>query len=152
MKERKSTRETKNMIQTALWLPREMHEQLKKEGGERGLGDEIRRRLQFSFEADPPNIGTDLLIGTINRIAIDLEEPWYGSKFAFDAFKAAIAVVLSYFESDVLKTEKPEASAKLRAIYGDENPESVGRILARIALRRSLSDRKANLDMGKKDT
>jgi len=26
MKKRKSTRETKNMIQTALWLPRDVHE------------------------------------------------------------------------------------------------------------------------------
>ena len=47
MRKRKSTRETKNMIQTALWLPRDMHEQLKKAGGERGLGEEIRRRLSF---------------------------------------------------------------------------------------------------------
>ena len=33
------------MIQAALWLPREMHEQLKKAGGERGLGEEIRSRI-----------------------------------------------------------------------------------------------------------
>jgi len=39
----------KNMIQTALWLPRDMHERLKKEGGERGLGEAIRRRIQASF-------------------------------------------------------------------------------------------------------
>ena len=52
MKKRKSTRETKNMIQTALWLPLDMHEKLKKAGGERGLGDEIRRRLQVSFDAE----------------------------------------------------------------------------------------------------
>ena len=41
MQKRKSTGETKNMVQTALWLPREMHEALKKAGGERGLGEEI---------------------------------------------------------------------------------------------------------------
>ena len=49
MKKRKSIRETKNMLQTALWLPRDMHEQLKKAGGERGFGDEIRRRLQYAL-------------------------------------------------------------------------------------------------------
>ena len=54
MQKQKSTRETKNMIQTALWLPRDMHEQLKKAGGERGLGDEIRRRLQITFDAENP--------------------------------------------------------------------------------------------------
>ena len=52
MQKRKSIRETKNMVQTALWLPREMHEALKKAGGERGLGEEIRRKLQIAFEAD----------------------------------------------------------------------------------------------------
>ena len=34
MKKRKSTRETTNMIQTALWLPRDMHEKLKAGGSE----------------------------------------------------------------------------------------------------------------------
>ena len=40
------------MIQSAIWLPRSLHERLRKAGGERGLGKEIRRRLEASFEAE----------------------------------------------------------------------------------------------------
>ena len=54
MRKRKSTRETKNMIQTALWLPRDMHEKLKNEGGAQGFGDEIRRRLRITFDDEEP--------------------------------------------------------------------------------------------------
>ena len=46
MKKQKSSRETKYMRQTALWLPHSMYDELKRAGSERGLGDEIRRRLR----------------------------------------------------------------------------------------------------------
>ena len=48
MKKRKSIRETKNMLQTALWLPRDMHEQLKSSESQ-DYSDEIRRRLQYAL-------------------------------------------------------------------------------------------------------
>jgi len=70
MKKQRSNRETKNMVQTALWLPREMHDQLKKKAGERGLGEQAG----------------------------------------------------------------PEAVAKLQATFPNENPETLGRIFARVAL------------------
>lgn len=40
------------MVQSAVRLPRSLHERLKKAGGERGMGEEIRRRLEASFEAE----------------------------------------------------------------------------------------------------
>ena len=40
------------LIQTAVRLPQSLHERLKKAGGERGMGEEIRRRLEASFAAD----------------------------------------------------------------------------------------------------
>ena len=86
MQKRKSTRETKNMVQTALWLPREMHEALKKAGGERGLGEEIRRKLQMAFEADgattvPGDQTTEQLLDQIWNIAraLSRDEPWYAN-------------------------------------------------------------------------
>jgi hypothetical protein len=136
MKKRKATRETKNMIQTALWLPREMHEQLKKEGGERGLGDEIRRRLQFSFDAGPPDKTTDELLDAINQTAIALDEPWYANRFVFDVFKAAIIELLSMCQPN--GQAEPEAITKLQTSFGDEKPETIGRILARLAVRASM--------------
>lgn len=49
--------DAKSMVQTALWLPRDMHERLKAAGGERGLGEEIRRLLDASFSADEAEAG-----------------------------------------------------------------------------------------------
>ena len=43
-----------DMVQSAIRLPRSLHERLKKAGGERGMGEEIRRRLEASFEAEKP--------------------------------------------------------------------------------------------------
>ena len=134
MRQRKSTRETKNMIQTALWLPRDVHEELKKEGGERGLGDEIRRRirLSFDFEDTRRDKTTRELLGEIEQVALSmsLDEPWHANRFAFDVFKAAINELISSHEPS---SEAPETVAKLQAVYGpDEKPETIGRILARV--------------------
>ena len=138
MKKRKSTRETKNMIQTALWLPRDLHEQLKKAGGERGLGDEIRRLIQEAMDAadaaQTPDETTNELLSMISEIAQGLsrDEPWFSNRFAFDVFKAAI--------NELLLNHQPsgdagsETGTKLKAIYGDEKPETIGRIIARHAM------------------
>lgn len=136
MRKRKSTRETKNMIQTALWLPREMHDQLKKAGGERGFGEEIRRRLlaSFSVEQSHGDQRTDLLLGLIKRVALNLslDEEWWANRFAFNVFRAAINELLS----DLTTADPPrETIAKLQTRYGaDEKPETIGRILARAVL------------------
>jgi len=140
MQKRKSTRETKNMIQTALWLPRDMHEKLKKEGGERGLGDEIRRRLQVSFgvEQRPRDPTTDLLLDLIKRIALklSLDEKWWSNHVAFDVFKTAINELLSDLISPISPNEPGAGTiSKLQTRYGpDEKPEAIGRKLARAAL------------------
>jgi hypothetical protein len=135
MKKRKSTRETKNMIQTALWLPREMHEQLKKEGGERGLGDAIRLRLQSSFHAQqlPRDDTTQTLLEAIREIARQLAvvEPWHANRFAFDVFKAAIGQLLAIYQPS---SEALGNAAKFQTVYGDEKPETIGRILAHVVL------------------
>lgn len=141
MKKRKSTRETKNMIQTALWLPREMHEHLKEGGGERGLGEEIRRRLQVSFgvEQRPRDELTGLLLDLIKQIALNIsfDEPWWANRFATDVFKAAINELLSDLISTIHPKSEPQPAtmAKLQARYGsDEKSETIGRILARAVL------------------
>ena len=141
MKKRKSTRETKNMIQTALWLPRDMHEQLKKDGGERGLGDEIRRRLQATFGAEqrPSDPLTDLLLNLIKQIALklSLDGSWWANRFACDVLKAAINWLLSDLTSNIYSKSEPQPAtmAKLQARYGpDEKPETIGRILATAVL------------------
>jgi hypothetical protein len=135
MKKRKSTRETKNMIQTALWLPRDMHEKLKKDGGERGLGEEIRRLLEASVEAaqTPSDEITSELLDQIKEIAnFSLQERWYADRFAFDVFKAAINALLSSHQPS--GEVKPETKAKLQATYGGETPDAIGRIIAQVTI------------------
>jgi hypothetical protein len=134
MKKRKSIRETRNMTQTALWLPRDMHEQLKKAGGERGLGEEIRRRLRMSFDEEDlrRNPTTRELLREIEQIALSmsLDDQWYANRFAFDVFKAAINELISSHQP---RSDAPGTVAKLQAVYGpDEKPETIGRILARV--------------------
>jgi hypothetical protein len=134
-KKRKSTRETKNMIQTALWLPRGMHEELKKAGGERGLGDEIRRRLQASF--DDRRLGdatTYELLEAIEQIErnVSHHEPWHLDLFAFEVFKAAINELLRLYHPG--READPKAISKLQTMYGpEEKPETIGRVIAHIA-------------------
>jgi hypothetical protein len=130
MRKRKSIRETKNMVQTALWLPRDVHERLKKTGGERGLGEEIRRRLQTSFKVEAARRDpiTRELLDEIQEIAAVLadDEQWYANRFAFDVFGAAInELLLSYRPNSAA----PGTMARYRA---DEKPETIGRILAHV--------------------
>jgi hypothetical protein len=136
MKKRKSTRETKSMIQTALWLPRDMHEKLKKDGGERGLGEEIRRRLQYAFDAaeTPSDEVTDEVLNQIKDIFRDVsrDEPWHANRFAYDVTKAAINALLSNHQPS--NEGKPETKAHLQAVYGEEKPENIGRMIARLAI------------------
>jgi hypothetical protein len=135
MQKRRSTRETKNMIQTALWLPRRMHEQLKKAGGERGLGNEIRRLIEASIDAaeTPRDEITSELLDQIKEIAdLSLAEPWYTDRFAFDVFKAAINTLLSSRQPS--GAARPETKDKFQATWGEENPETIGRMIARVAM------------------
>jgi hypothetical protein len=144
MRKRKSTRETKNMIQTALWLPRDMHEKLKKGGGERGLGEEIRRLIHEAMEASDaaraPDENTRDLLGLIKEIAdLSLEEPWYADRFAFDVFRAAINTLLSNYQPS--GEAKPETRAKFQGTWGEENPETIGRMIARVAMHAHARER-----------
>ena len=140
MRKRKSTRETKNMIQTALWLPRDVHERLKKEGAElEGLGDQIRRRIQMSFGAEDLRRDriTSRLLDEIEQVVVasSIHEPWYANRFAFQMFKAAIDALISSLEPN---SEAPSiAVVELQRVYGpDANAETVGRILAGVFISR----------------
>ena len=101
MKKRKAVRETKNIVQTALWLPRDMHEKLKEAGGERGLGEEIRRRLEAAFDAAAtPRMGTVAVRDQIEVISeMFRATAGHDSIFACDVVRAAIDALLSSHQS-----------------------------------------------------
>jgi hypothetical protein len=135
MGKRKSTRETKNMVQTALWLPRGMQEHLKKAGGERGLGDEIRRRIQITLDIESlrRDQTTRQLLDEIEQLALSSsldKGSWHANRFAYDVFKAAINELLASYQPH---SDAPGVVDRLKALYGpDEKPETIGRILARV--------------------
>jgi hypothetical protein len=150
MKGRKSTRETKNMIQTALWLPRETHEQLKKAGGERGLGNEIRRLIEAAADAaeTPRDEITSELLAQIKEIAdLSLAEPWYTDRFAFDVFKAAINTLLSSHQPG--GEAKTETKDKFQSTWKEENPEIIGRMIAHLAMVAYAKERMGKVLLGK---
>jgi hypothetical protein len=142
MSKRKSTHETKNMIQTAVWLPRDMHERLKNEGASReGLGEEIRRRIQMSFDAEDAARDeiTRELLDEIRQVAIasSTEGRWYTNCFTFNVFKAAADALISRLEPK----NAPGMTARLQKLYGtDAKAETVGRILAGVFLSRHPDD------------
>jgi hypothetical protein len=127
------------MVQTALWLPREMHEALKKAGGERGLGEEIRRKLQIAFEADdatamPGDDATEELLDQIHDIARDLsrDEPWHADAFKVDVLNAAVNTLLLVRRPS--GEANPEIRTRLQAEYAEEKAEAIGRLLARATM------------------
>ena len=143
MVKRKSTHETKNMIQTAVWLPRDMHERLKNEGARReGLGEEIRRRIQMSFDAEDADRDeiTRELLDEIGQVAIASSVEggrWYTNLFTFNVFKAAADALISRLEPK----NAPGMTARLHKLYGpDAKAEIVGRILAGVFLSRHPDD------------
>ena len=62
------------MVQTAVRLPQSLRDRLSKAGGERGMGEEIRRRLEASFEAEkaPADPKTRELLDAISSCAEEI--------------------------------------------------------------------------------
>jgi len=124
------------MIQTAFWLTRDMYERLQKEGGERGLGEEIRRRLETTFRFEPPDEFTALLIKFIERAARNLSQDakWWTDSVSREVFEAAIRdFILDVASASHAGNGQPsETLAKLQARYGaGEKAADLGRKVAR---------------------
>ena len=137
----KSTHKTKDMIQTTVWLPHGMYGKLTK-GGQLKLADEIRRRLQASFDAEqlPSDQKTEELLDAIKQIKGNLDELWHTDRFAYDVFKAAINELLSNYQPS--SETQPRTVSKLQTMYGpDVNPVTIGNILAHVAIKELEKER-----------
>lgn len=116
-------------VQTALRLPRALHDKLKAAGGERGISEEIRQRLEASFAsptqaADP---ATAELLEDIAGIAHTLEfdvSGWTADLWTFEAFRAAIETLL--------EAHRPKSTLKVvRMLFPTtDDSQVVGRTLA----------------------
>jgi len=140
------------MIQSAVRLPRSLHESLKKVGGDRGMGDEIRRRLEASFDAEkiPGNPNTREFINAISFADQELVRDfgsWSKDRFAFEVFRESVNGLLKHYEpkGEPVPLPKPDGLAEI--LYA-ENPsaEDVGRFLVGTWIRdqpkRAFAERK----------
>ena len=98
MVEKRSKHETV----VTLRLPKDLHEKLKQEGGERGLTAEIRRRLEASFTSAPVDVPAfrDVLaaINKAGKIAAQPHPEGWPDRYAI--FEAALRALLRAYRPD----------------------------------------------------
>jgi hypothetical protein len=123
------------MVATAVRLPQSLRDRLSKAGGERGLGEEIRVRLEASFAADkaPADPKTPELLGAIascaEEIARDLR-PWSADPYAFAVLKETMSMLLADFEPEGEAVPHANPDSPLIFLFDDEpspKPEKVSR-------------------------
>ena len=132
---------TMEMFQSAVRLPKNLHDQLKKAGGERGMGEEIRRRLEASFQAEKDHADptTRELLEAISRMADEASlfyGHWSEDAFAFEVLKECVNMLWAYYQpkgeptanpnpdsaADILFSQEPSAKEVSQAIvYGWQN-------------------------------
>ena len=127
------------MVHTAVVLPRELLEQLRKEAAAsgKGLSTEIRHRLQLvdaqkgiDAARDPETQELVRIIENLaDNLAGDLGKKWHEHAYALAAFRAGVTAFLARY--------KPEGDASVRPdtrVVGepDDPPEAVGRTHARL--------------------
>ena len=123
------------MVQTAVRLPQSLRDRLSKAGGERGLGEEIRRRLEASFEAEkaPADPKTRELLDAISscaeRIALDYGS-WAEDPFAFEVLKVCVSMLLTHFQPEGEPVPKPNPDGMADLLFGrgySPKPEEASR-------------------------
>jgi hypothetical protein len=123
------------MVQTAVRLPQSLRDRLSKAGGERGLGEEVRVRLEASFEADkaPADPRTrellDAISSCVERIAVDYGS-WAEDPFAFAVLRVCVSMLLTHFQPEGEPVPKPKPDGMADLIFGRDyspTPEEASR-------------------------
>lgn len=115
-----------DMVQSAIRLPRSLHQRLKKAGGERGMGEEIRRRLEASFQAEKPRTDAkmiyvlDAITSCAEQIAKDYGS-WSQDPFAFEVLKGCVNLLLSRFKPDGDPVANPKPGSSAAFLFGPES-------------------------------
>ena len=139
------------MMQSAIWLPRELRERLKRAGGERGMGEEIRRRLKASFDAEeaPDNPKTRELLDAISFAAEQTAfyyGDWSQDPFSFGVLKRCVDFLLKDLMPKGEPVPKPNSNGVADLIFADDTlPEPVSQLIVRSWIseraKRQLADR-----------
>jgi hypothetical protein len=106
------------MRQTTLRLPTSLYEKLAAAGGENGIGEEVRRRLEMPVSSNPATIRLHKIIEAVDA-AVELDGRWDEDPFLFEVFMTALTTALD-------RIEKPAGDPKKRhdgSSYIILNPE-----------------------------
>lgn len=133
-------RKSLKLKQTAVSLPPDMRARLAPPGSDLRLGEEIRRRLQASLDADSTAIDakTSELLALISDIARNVTSfygPWHSDSFAFEVFTSAANTALSLQRPSGEMIAKPGPDSLAELFFDERNgPEAVGRAIAAMAI------------------
>src|SRR5205085_126952 len=127
--------------QTSLRLPRAMYDALLKAAEERGrgIGEEVRLRLESSFALDLGKPDTREFAEAVMQAAQQIERAygsWRTDPFAFAVFNGAVSTLLAYYrpKGDPVPPT-PEPGSLADTFFGsDASPEAAGRAVAMAAL------------------
>lgn len=83
-------------VQTSLRLPRGLYDRLAEAAGDRGLGAEIRRRLEGSLSRVEVDWRTQKLADAVALVA--MQTGWRNSRRGFAVFRAALGELLTHVQ------------------------------------------------------
>jgi hypothetical protein len=127
---------TGGMVQSAIRLPRNLYERLREAGGERGMGEEIRRRLEASFgtETGATNQRTAYLLNAISSCAEKIDHDygnWSEDAFAFEVLKGCVNMLWTHFQPKGEPVPKARRGSFIATLFGPETspkPEELSRL------------------------
>ena len=136
-KGRVATGDDKLTIHTTFRLPRDLHERLTKVSGDRGIGEEIRRRLEKSFDAEGNEYARVLTEGISETVSLTGQffGDWRKDAFAFQVLKAAVNLILERARPTGEPTPnfKPDSLADMM-FKATDTPENIGAMIGGMAL------------------
>ena len=130
----------KTDVQTSLRMPEELRDRLARAATEKGhgIGEEIRQRLEMSFEGFSVDEKTGRLLATIGFVTQFVDQncaPWNQNPFAFALVKAAIETLLAqYRPNGEIERPKRDESRATSMFFEHDTPETCGRVIAGLAI------------------
>lgn len=114
------------MVQTAVRLPQSLRDRLVKAGGESGMGEEIRRRLEASFDLErvPPNPKTRDLLDALSYFAEETAGDygdWSADAFAFEVFKACADMLFMHYRPKGDAVANPKSGGMADVLFSPDH-------------------------------
>jgi len=121
------SRRTKDTVPPfAVRLPPELQDRLRRAGGARGIGEEIRARLEASFEAEKVPAKTRELLDAISQVAEDTATyygNWFEDAFAFKVLTACVDLLLRGYQPKGEAGPSPDHSELAEILWGPDHSE-----------------------------